>query len=69
MSAILDLLNEQTYCQTKKETSEEEDDDHEKLVIDSTADVIGSLARFIGPGELYFQSSLTAVYIFICLII
>lgn len=53
MVALLQLLKEKTPCQVAAKAEAEEDaddDDHDHVVIDSVADLIGVLAKAMGPG-------------------
>jgi len=46
-----------THIHTKVEHDDDEEDDHDSLVIDAVSDLIGVLARVIGPGfEQYFDT-------------
>lgn len=59
---LVKLLQEKAACQIKIENpteDEDDEDDHDQLVIDSVSDVIGRLAKSMGPGfEAYFDSML-----------
>lgn len=53
------LLQEKSQCQKKTESTEDEDDDHDNQLIDSVSDLIGTLAKQMGPGfETYFDRML-----------
>lgn len=54
MEAIYKLLNEETPCQKKNEKEDDEDDDHDTLVNDSVSDLIGVVAKAIGPSIVPF---------------
>lgn len=50
METISKLLNEKATCQTmaQHEVDEDEDDDHDNIVMDSVSDLIGVLSKHIG---------------------
>lgn len=52
MSNIITMLSEKAKCQTvnQYEADEEEDEEHDNIFIDSVVDLIGTLAKAIGPG-------------------
>lgn len=58
MKAIHMLLSEKTPCQEKYEgdDDEEDEDDHDNLVMDAVTDLIGELAKVLGPNfVVYFD--------------
>jgi hypothetical protein len=49
MEVVLQLLSEQMPCQHATVGDDDEDDDHDNVVMDSVSDLIGGLAKAIGP--------------------
>lgn len=49
MSAILCLLRDQAICQKKVEQEDDEDDNHDNVLMDSVCDLIGSVTKAAGP--------------------
>lgn len=59
MSAVLQCLQESAPCQRNQEGGDDEDDEggHDNLVMDSVTDLIGVLAKVIGPNFVqYFDA-------------
>ena len=60
IDTIVVLLQEKTPCQEKSgDEAADDDEDHDQDVIDSVSDLIGRLAKQMGPGfEVYFDRML-----------